>query len=148
MQIQAMPRMVVFDDRVLESGMRQALANSGFQVIEVGSVEAGLRMLRESCESLTALFWVSLAANTFTGLDQALLLGELQRDTSLAHRHAYLLITPTPVEVRCLLGHLIDRLPVTLLAAPLDRERLLSAMWLATQRIEGSVPLQGSTSAP
>lgn len=146
MHSQAMRRVVVFDDRVLEGDLRRALSNSGFQVVEVDSVEAGAQLLREASESLTVLFWISLVANTFTGLDQATLLGELLRDASLAHRHAYLLITPIPLTVRCVLGQLIDQLPVTLLAAPLDRERLLAAMWLASQRIASLDPIQGTPS--
>lgn len=135
MRSQAVARVVVFDDRVLEGDICQILARSGFQIMEAATVEAGLRLLRESSESLTVLFWVSLAAQTMTGLDQATLLGELLHDESLARRHAFILITPTPVAARCALGHLIDRLHVSLLAAPLDRERLLAALWFASQRI-------------
>ncbi|HEV2235082.1 MAG TPA: hypothetical protein VGR57_00340, partial [Ktedonobacterales bacterium] len=51
--------------------------------------------------------------------------------------HAYVLVTPTPLDVQLALGRLIDRLHVTVLAAPLDRERLLSALWLAEQRANG-----------
>lgn len=136
MRSQGTTRVVVLDDRVLEDGMRQVLASSGFHVIEAASVAAGTQLLRESSEPMTVLFWVSLAAQTMTGLDQATLLGELLRDESLARRHAYILISPTPLAARDVLGCLIDRLRVTLLAAPLDRERLLSAMWLASQRCE------------
>lgn len=144
MQLQSTRRVVVFDDRVLEGDLRQALAGSGYQIVQADSIEAGARLLRAASEPLTVLFWVSLASKTFTGLDQVTLLGELLRDASLAHRHAYLLITPTSVELRCVLGQLIERLPVAVLAAPLDRERLLAAMWLASQRIAGSLPLQNS----
>ncbi len=131
---QPMTRVVVFDDRALGGGLRQTLASSGLDVVDAADCAGGLRLLRESAEPVTALFWVSLAGNMLSGLDDASLLGELLRDEALAQRHTYLLVTPTPQEVHLGLGRLLDRLHVTLLAAPLDRERLLSALWLASQR--------------
>jgi hypothetical protein len=130
-----MTRVVVFDDRVLDGELTQTLARSGMEVLRPPDFDAGLRLLRESAEPVTALFWVSIAENTMSGQDEAILLGELLRDEALARRHAYILVTPTPLDVHLTLGRLTDRLRVTTLAAPLDRERLLSALWLASQRV-------------
>jgi hypothetical protein len=138
MRAQPIARVVVFDDRVLDGGLRQMLVRSGLDVIDATDFEAGMRFLRESAEPATVLFWVSLAGNTMSGLDEASLLGELLRDEPLTRRHAYILVTPTPHDVQQSLGRVIDRLHVTTLAAPLDRERLLSALWLASQRASAS----------
>lgn len=142
MRTRAMTRVVVFDDRVLEGELTRTLAHSGVELLAAQDFEAGMRLLRESVEPMTALFWVSLAANTMSGLDEAALLGELTRDESLACRHAFILVTPTPLDVHLALGRVIDRLHVMTLAAPLDRERLLSALWLASQRasVRGATP--------
>jgi hypothetical protein len=148
MHTQPSTRVVVFDDRVLDGGLREALARSGMEVVNAADIADGTRTLRESIDPVTALFWVSLAGNTLSGLDDALLLGELLRDAPLASRHAYILVTPTPREVQQSLGRVLDRLHVTVLAAPLDRERLLSALWLALQRTRtrGAAPAIASQS--
>jgi hypothetical protein len=148
MQTRAMTRVVVFDDRVLDGELSLTLAQSGVELLHALDLEAGMRLLRESAEPMTALFWVSLADNTMSGLDEAALLGELLRDEPLARRHAYILVTPTPLDVHLILGRLIDRLHVTTLTAPVDRERLLSALWLATQRANarGATPAAVSLS--
>jgi hypothetical protein len=106
-----------------------------------------VRLLRESQDPIVALFSVSLAGNVLTGLDQVTLLGELLRDEELARRHAFILVTPTPHEVRIALGRVLERSHVTLLAGPLDRERLLAAAWLAARRIisDGAALLASGT---
>ncbi len=139
MRSQAMTRVLVFDDRALNGDLRQELCGSGLQLIDAPDLESGIRLLHESDEPMTALFWVSLENLTLTGLDQAALLGTLLLDERLARRHAFILVTPTPVEVQLSLGNLLERVHVAKLTAPLDRERLLSAIWLATQRTEARV---------
>ena len=134
MRTQPITRVVVFDDRVLGSGLRDALARSSVTVLDAAGTADGVSILRQSVEPVTALFWVSLAGNTLSGLDDAALLGELLGDPALAARHAYILVTPTPLEVQQSLRHVLAQLHVMVLAAPLDRERLLSALWLASQR--------------
>ena len=92
---------------------------------------------------MTALFWVSLEDCTLTGLDQAALVGTLLLDEPLAARHSFILVTPTPVEVELILGNLLRRVHVIKLTAPLDRERLLSAIWLGGQRtVEATTALR------
>jgi hypothetical protein len=144
MRTRTMTRVVVFDDRALSGELSQTLTRTGVELLDVPDFDAGVRLLRESPEPMTAIFWVSLAANTMSGMDEAALLGELLRDESLARRHVYVLVTPTLLDVRLVLGRVIDRLHVTALAAPLDRERLLSALWLTAQRASG----QGTAAVP
>lgn len=125
---------LLFDDELLDAPLRQALGASGFQVVQTTDIGAGVRFLRESGQPMVALFGVSLASNTLTGLDQVTLLGELLRDQALVRRHAFILVTPTPHEIRQALHHVLERTHVRLLAAPVDRERLLATVWLAANR--------------
>lgn len=129
---------LLFDDELLNATLRAALSGSGFQVLETADIEAGVRLLRTSDQPTVAFFSVSMAGNTLTGLDQVTVLGELLRDEELALRHAFILVTPTPHEVRLALGRVLARTHVTLLTGPLDRERLLSAAWLAARRIRSA----------
>jgi ActR/RegA family two-component response regulator len=147
MRTEAMVPVLLFDDGLLDASLRRALSASGFQLLETADVEAGVRLLRESPEPMVAFFTVSLAANMLTGLDQVALLGALLHDEALARRHAFILVTSTPHEIRMALGRVLDRTHVTLLASPLDRERLLSATWLAASRFasDGATPLSSGT---
>lgn len=143
MMTESLVPVLLFDDGLLDAMQRQALARSGFQVLETTDIGAGVRLLRESAQPMVALFGVSVASNTLTGLDQVSVLGELLRDEALGCRHSFILMTPTPYEIRLALRQVLERTHVTLLPTPLDRERLLSAMWLASTRIgsHGVVPL-------
>lgn len=136
MQSQAKMRVLLFDDGVLSDALRQDLDRSGFQLLPpTDDVQMGLHLLRESPEPIIAFFTVSLAAGTMTGLDQAAVLGELLQDEQLARRHAFILVTPTPLAVQLVFGRLLERIKVTTLAFPLDREPLLAATWMALQQI-------------
>jgi hypothetical protein len=121
MRSQAMTRVLLFDDRVLDGNLHEDLSHSGLHVVDTPDLETGVQLLRDSDEAMTAL------------------LGTLLLDKSLAERHAYILVTPTPIEVGAILGNLLNSLHVTTLTAPLDREKLLSAMWLATQRSKARI---------
>lgn len=139
---------VLLDEGLLDAPLRQALGASSVQILQATDLRAGVRFLRESDQPMVVLFSVSLTRNALTGLDQVSLLGELLRDEALSRRHAFILVTSTPHEIRTALGRVLERTHVLLLALPLDREHLLSAIWLATRRFaaDGTVPLPAGAS--
>ena len=120
--------LVISDDSAGRRDITKTLAAAGCDVREAADAEAGLALLRATPEPTAVLFHVTLFHNVMDGLDCAAVLGEVARDARLAERHPFILVTPTPENVQAVLGTLLRRLSVRILAEPVDRAHLFAAL--------------------
>jgi CheY-like chemotaxis protein len=128
------PVLIVNDHPSTRRTLRRALELAGYAVTEAADAESGLALLRESERSMVVLFNVVLVNNVMAGTDGIALLGAAS-DTHLADRHAFVLVTPTPEQVDAVLGRLLERLSVPIVAEPLDPDALRVAVAQAARRL-------------
>jgi CheY-like chemotaxis protein len=120
--------LVINDDSTGRRDTARMLRAAGCDVREASDAEIGLTLLRDMPAPTTVLFHVTLFGNMMAGLDCAGVLGAVARDARLAERHHFILVTPSPENVEAVLGLLLRRLSVRILAEPVDRAELLAAL--------------------
>lgn len=120
--------LLINDDSAGRRDIAKMLRSAGCDVREAADAEAGLALLRATPEPTAVLFHVTLFHNVMDGLDCAAVLGEVARDARLAERHHFILVTPSPENVQAVLGTLLRRLSVRILAEPVDCAELLAAL--------------------
>jgi CheY-like chemotaxis protein len=129
------PVLIVHDNPGTRRSLRRALEVAGYAVVEATDAESGLALLRESERSMVVLFNVVLFNNVMAGTDGIALLGAAASDAHLADRHAFVLVTPTPEPVDAVLGRLLERLSVPVVAEPLDPDALRLTVAQAARRL-------------
>lgn len=129
------PILVVNNDPNTRRKMRQSLEVGGYTVVEAEDTDSGLAILRSSAGGMVVLFSVVLFNNIMAGTDGVSFLGAAAGDARLAHRHAFVIVTPTPEQVEAALGRLLDHLSVPIIAEPFDANHLLDAVAMATHRL-------------
>jgi CheY-like chemotaxis protein len=126
--------LIIDEDARARKALRQVLQQAGYRVSEAADPQAGLALLAGSAGGMVVCFTVVLFDNVMTGTDAVTVLGALIQDEGLARRHAYVAITPSPVNVDAVLGKLLARLAVPVVAEPLDATYLLATIARITQR--------------
>jgi DNA-binding NtrC family response regulator len=129
------PVLIVNDDPIVRRKLRRMLEVAGYAVAEVADAESGLVALQESERSMVVLFNVVLFNNIMAGTDGIALLGAAAGDAHLADRHAFVLVTPTPEAVAAVLGRLLTRLSVPVVAEPCDPDKLRLTVARAARRL-------------
>ncbi len=129
------PVLIVNDNPGTRRSLRRALEVAGYAIAEAADAENGLALLRESERSMVVLFDVVLFNNIMAGTDSIALLGAAACDAQLADRHAFVLVTPTPEQVEAVLGRLLERLSVPIVAEPVDPDALRLTVAQAARRL-------------
>ena len=129
------PVLIVNDNPGTRRRLRCTLEVAGYAIVEAADAESGLALLRESERSMVVLFDVVLFNNIMAGTDSVALLGAAACDAQLADRHAFVLVTPTPEQVEAVLGRLLERLSVPIVAEPLDPDALRLTVAQAARRL-------------
>jgi CheY-like chemotaxis protein len=126
------PILIVNSDPVARRKMRQSLDVAGYAVLEAEDVEDGLAMLRASTSAMVTLFKVELFNNIMAGTDGIAFLGAARYDTLRGRQHAFVIVTPTPDQVKAALGRLLAHLSIPVLAEPFSEADLIQAIDQAT----------------
>lgn len=122
------PILVVNSDRNTRRTMRQSLEDAGYTVLEAEDVEDGLALLRSNEDGMVVIFNVVLFNNIIAGTDGIAFLGAAAYDARFTHRHAFVIVTPTPEQLDGALGRLLHHLSVPVVAEPYDNDDLLRAV--------------------
>lgn len=122
--------LVVDDDADIRISMRSLLEDiGGYTVIEAPDGSDALRILRASEEPLVVLLDLLMP-----GLDGMGVLREVAADETLAHRHAYVLVTvrrqEQPLEFPS-----SPELDVPVVSKPFDMDELLSTVAAAERKV-------------
>lgn len=125
--------LVVNSDMATRRLMRQHLEAGGYSTLEADDVETGLAMLRASEDAIITLFTVALFNNMMTGADGIAILGAARYDARRGRQHAFVVVTPTPDQVRAALGRLLAHLLIPVLAEPFTAADLAEAIEEATR---------------
>jgi CheY-like chemotaxis protein len=125
--------LIISDDRQTRATTRVILEEYGYVVRSVMSQDAGLEILRTDVPDVV-LFHVDLPGGMLSAPDEVAILSELLRNRHLANQHAFVLISRTPNETDEVLGHLLDRVAVRMLALPCTSAHLVEAIASALER--------------
>lgn len=120
--------LVVNSDTATRKMMRRCLEVGGYSILEADDVETGLAMLRASEDAIVTLFTVALFNNIMTGADGIAILGAARYDARRGRQHAFVVVTPTPDQVRAALGRLLAHLSIPVLAEPFTATQLATAI--------------------
>jgi hypothetical protein len=104
--------------------LRDSLEGPAYNVIGATDAESALAILRRSERGMIVLFQISLFDNTLSGVDSVAILGAAAHDPRLADQHAFVVITPTPENVDLVFGRMIERIGASIVAEPVEPERL------------------------
>ncbi len=113
--------------------LRQPLESAGYQILEVENAEDGLALLRTSEDDMVTLFNVALFNNIISGTDGIAFLGAARYDARRGRKHAFVVVTPTPDQVKAAFGRLLAHLSIPVLAEPFSADDLLNAIDQATR---------------
>ena len=120
--------LLVDDDAAIREALRMALEDEGYHVLEAAEGATALAVLREQNRPLVALL-----DHIMPGMDGAETLRHIARDTDLARRHAYVLLTAVAPEALALLLRSIDGLRVQALSKPFDLDELFATVERAAE---------------
>lgn len=120
--------LVVNSDTATRTMMRRYLEAGGYSTLEADDVEMGLATLRASEDAIITLFTVALFNNIMTGADGIAILGAARYDARRGRQHAFVVVTPTPDQVRAALGRLLAHLSIPVLAEPFTAMELATAV--------------------
>jgi CheY-like chemotaxis protein len=121
------PVLLVDDDTRARARLRKLLERPGQSVAEAADAEEAVAILRTREPGTVVVFSLALYNFVMDGNDGLALLRAVANDQALAARHAFVLLTPTPTSVRVTLGHLLDRLRISIVAADSDADILRAA---------------------
>lgn len=110
--------------------LRSMLEDQGFHVVMTSDGHAGLEHLKVSRHPMVAL--ISNVLADFTATD---LLRQVARNSELARRHAYVVMTLAPDATCRALPDVLRRVPALLMENPHDLDRLCVAVAEAAGRL-------------
>jgi CheY-like chemotaxis protein len=123
--------LVVDDDVTIRETLRFVLEDAGFTVVEAATGLSTLEVLRSSPEPL-----VVLLDQLMPGMDGTDILRVVAQDTSLASRHAFVLVTASShiAQIEAAL-HALPNVAVPLVRKPFNVDRLLATVETAAGRV-------------
>lgn len=123
--------LVVDDNQDIRETVRLVLEDEGYTVLEAGDGMTALNILRDSPQSL-----VVLLDHIMPGIDGTETLDLIGRDTQLARRHAYLMMTASSTVGTPEIVTPDDEFEVPLVAKPFDLDELLGAVAQAAASLQ------------
>ncbi len=148
-QLPQQSALILSDDARDPDALRSILAANGYAVARMTPIDATVEeTLRESTASLV-LAHIDLKRDTLAQPDAVAVLGLLQREPTFADGHVVLVLTRTPEVIENVLGQLLDRLGVPVLAMPCTQESARATLELARahqHHVLGSIPLEATAS--
>ena len=120
--------LIVDDDEAIREALREALEDEGYEIVEAADGIAGLAKLRASQEGM-----VVLLDHVMPKLDGLAVLRAVQAEPSLAHRHAYILLTARS-RMSTPLQEIMTNLTVAAVRKPFDLDVLFQTVQYAARR--------------
>ena len=126
--------LILSNDARDPDALQSILAASGYTVSTVESVDGDVeRVLLETSATLV-LTHIDLKRDTLAQPDDVAVLGLLLREPSYGERHLVLILTRTPDVVETVLGPVLERLGVPILALPCTLDAARATLALAHDR--------------
>jgi CheY-like chemotaxis protein len=122
--------LVVDNDADMRMTVRQALEDEQYVVFEAPDGPSALNQLRSASQPMVVLLDLLMP-----GLDGIAVLHALAADTTIAHRHTYILFTAASDAENVLSTGVPADLRVSLLAKPFDIDELLAVVAQAVNQI-------------
>ncbi len=123
--------LIVDDDRDIRQALRLTLEDMGYGVREAEDGAEALAMLREAPEGMVVLLDVMMPQ-----MDGPAVLRAIADDTTLARRHAYVLITANIAAVPLEQARERLRLGIPIVQKPFNMSVLLDAVAQASRRLQ------------
>lgn len=127
--------LTVDDDDQIRLMLHAVLADAGYQVHEASNGGNALAFLRARTEPLLVLLDLMMP-----GMRGDQVLRAVERDTMLATRHAYVLMTAASPHTLHPVLPLLARLQTPVLLKPFEIERLLALLAQAADRLHRATP--------
>ncbi len=126
--------LILSNDARDPDALQSILAANGYTVYTMESVDGDVeRTLLETSATLV-LTHIDLKRDTLAHPDDVAVLGLLLREPSYGERHLVLLLTRTPDVVETVLGPVLERLGVPVLALPCTLDAARATLALAQDR--------------
>ena len=122
--------LVIEDDVEIRATLRMALEDDGYTVLEAQNGEDAITQLRSQCEPMVVL--LDLLLPLLSGED---ILKLVAADTTLATRHAYILLTAAHQSFHPSFVTLLEKLQVPVIHKPFDLDDLFKEVTEAAQRV-------------
>lgn len=139
--------LILSDDARDPDMLHSLLAASGYVAYSVASVDSSVEETLRETHAALVLAHVDLKRDTLAQPSDVAVLGLLLREPSYGEQHAVLLLTRTPDVVETVLGPVLERLGVPVLALPYMFDDARAAVTMACAHLQME-QLEVAPSAP
>lgn len=127
--------LILSDDARDPSELEAILAASGYAVYAIAPVDGSVELTLRETQATLVLAHVDLKRDTLAQPADVAVLGLLLREPTYAAEHVVLVVTRTPDVVETVLGPVLERLGVPVLALPTTPEIARELVELASARL-------------
>ena len=126
--------LILSDDARDPALLVDALAMSGYAAYELAPMDGAVEETLRETHAALVLAHVDLKRDTLAQPNDVTLLGFLLREPSYRERHSIALLTRTPDVVETVLGPLLERLEIPVLALPCSDDAVRISLTRAHER--------------
>lgn len=132
--------LILSDDARDPDTLRPILAASGYEIFSVEPLDGAVEQLLRDTPATLVLAHVDLKRDTLARPDDVAVIGLLLREPAYAERHTVVALTRTPEVVETVLGAVLERLGVPVIALPCVFESACETLAMASSQRWGAAP--------